>query len=496
MPDPLEQLQELREELGALEKRRREIVAEIRKLQTHSKPEAVPSAEGLVTVQSSEPEKILLFRELFSGRDDVFPLRFESRKSGRSGYQPVCGNEWRPGICLKPKIKCAKCEYREFIPVTDSIVRQHLSGKDQHGKPFVMGIYPLRTDETCSFLAADFDKAEWQHDATAFLDTCDELGIPAYLERSRSGNGGHVWIFFKEPLPARLARKLGFHILTVAMENRPELGFDSYDRLFPNQDRMPSGGFGNLIALPLQKQARKSGNSMFVGRFFTPYADQWSFFSGVKRAETDLVSELVKTAEKHDLILGVRAASEEDDSSPWLLPPSRKTNEKISGPHPQLLKVVLANQIYIPRKDLSSSLRNSLLRLAAFANPEFHKAQAMRMPVYGKPRVIACAEEFSEHIALPRGCQNDLLELLDNLGIKIEVEDQRNHGKPIELPFTGQLRDEQLLAGKALLKHDIGILSAPTAFGKTVLAAWLIAQRKTNVLILVHRRQLMEQWQA
>ena len=359
-----------------------------------------------------------------------------------------------------------------------------------------MGIYPLRPDETCSFLAADFDKAEWQHDAAAFLDTCDELEIPAYLERSRSGNGGHVWIFFEEPLPARLARKLGFHILTVAMENRPELGFDSYDRLFPNQDRMPSGGFGNLIALPLQKQARGNGNSVFVDRSFTPYSDQWSFLSGINRAETVRISELVDIAEKDDLILGVRAAPEEDDSAPWLLPPSRKANEKINGPLPQRLRIVLANQIYIPRADLSPSLRNALLRLAAFPNPEFHKTQAMRMPVYGKPRIIACAEEFSEHIALPRGCHNDVLDLLGKLDIESETDDQRNHGITSDVEFAGELRDEQLLAGKALLKHDIGILSAPTAFGKTVLAAWLVAQRKTNTLILVHRRQLMEQWQA
>lgn len=496
MSDPTNKLQQLREELKNLDIRREEIATEIRRMQNSIEQETEPAVEGTVNARSAESEKIQLFHSLFAGRDDVFPRRFESRKSGRSGYQPACKNEWRAGICLKPKIKCAKCEYREFIPVTDAIIRQHLSGKGQDGKPFVMGIYPLRSDETCSFLAADFDKAEWQHDAAAFLDTCDEFKIPAYLERSRSGNGGHVWIFFKEPITAGLARKLGFHILTIAMENRPELGFDSYDRLFPNQDRMPSGGFGNLIALPLQKQARGRDNSVFVDRSFTPYPDQWSFLSGIRKTGLDHISELVETAEKDDLILGVRAAPEEDDSTPWLLPPSRKTNENINGPHPQRLKIVLANQIYIPRKDLSPSLRNALLRLAAFPNPEFHKAQAMRMPVYGKPRIIACAEEFSEHIALPRGCLKDALDLLDKLDIESETDDQRNHGNATDFSFSGELRDEQMLAGKALLKHDIGILSAPTAFGKTVLAAWLIAQRKTNVLVLVHRRQLMEQWQT
>lgn len=489
------ELQQLRDELSRLDQRRLEVVAEIQKLQESLiKYDLKPKIEGAIDTQSSEAEKIQLFRELFSGRDDVFPLRFESRKSGCSGYQPACKNEWRAGICFKPKVKCAKCECREFIPVSDAVVRQHLSGKDQTGKSFVMGIYPLRMDETCSFLAVDFDKAEWQHDASAFLDACNRLNIPAFLERSRSGNGGHVWIFFDEPVLARLARKLGSFILTTAMNDRPELGFDSYDRFFPNQDRMPSGGFGNLIALPLQKTARTNGNSEFVDRTFIPYSDQWSFLSSIQRIQKKQIVELVKDAEQDDLILGVRSAPEEDNASPWLLQPSRKTTEKITGEHPDTIEVVRANQVYVSKERLSPSLRNAILRLAAFRNPEFYKAQAMRMPVFDKPRIIACAEEFSEHIGLPRGCFDDVVDLLESLPIKIEISDQRNEGKALDVSFHGKLRDEQLLAGKALLKHDTGILSAPTAFGKTVLAAWLIAQRKTNVLILVHRRQLMEQW--
>ncbi len=218
-------LQQLRDELSKLDQRRLEVVAEIQKLQeSRIKPDANPKSEGAIDAQSSEAEKTRLFRELFSGRDDVFPLRFESRKSGRSGYQPACKKEWRAGICFKPQVKCAKCECREFIPVSDAVVRQHLSGKDQTGKSFVMEIYPLRMDETCSFLAVDFDKAEWQHDASAFLDVCNSLNIPAFLEQSRSGNGGHVWIFFDEPVLARLARKLGSFILTTAMNDRARVG--------------------------------------------------------------------------------------------------------------------------------------------------------------------------------------------------------------------------------------------------------------------------------
>lgn len=494
MNDREQHLENLRHELGLLDQKRAALAAQIQQLQTERNSSTVPKDGNAIHAHSPETAKIRLFRELFSGREDVFPLRFESRKSGRAGYQPACANEWRPGVCLKPKIKCAKCESREFIPVSDAVVRQHLSGKDQQGNPFVMGIYPLRTDETCSFLVVDFDKAEWQSDALAFLESCDESGVPAYLERSRSGNGGHVWIFFDEPIPAQLARKLGSFILTTAMNNRPELGFDSYDRFFPNQDHMPSGGFGNLIALPLQKAARANGNSEFIDRNFVPLSDQWSFLSAISKIGTERIVELVKTAEQEDLVLGVRAVPEEDGTVPWLLPPSRKRAERITGKNPDSIEIVLANQVYVPKVGLSPSLRNAILRLAAFCNPEFYKAQAMRMPVFDKPRIIACAEEFPEYIALPRGCADELQSLLESLAINVRISDQRNAGQTLDVSFCGELRDEQLLAGKALLKHDIGILSAPTAFGKTVLAAWLIAQRKTNVLILVHRRQLMEQW--
>ena len=488
------ELEKLRAELAELGRRSAGIREEIRTLELQAFAEEVPESGTRVNSHSPEGDKIRLFRELFAGRADVFPRRFESRKSGRSGYQPVCANEWRAGVCFKPKLKCAKCVHREFVPVSDGIVRQHLSGKDAQGKPFVMGVYPLMEDETSSFLAVDFDKADWQDDVLAFLDACNELELAASLERSRSGNGGHVWLFFEEPVSARLARKLGSLVLTKAMDARPELGFDSYDRFFPNQDRMPKGGFGNLIALPLQKAARVNGNSVFVDRAFEPFPDQWSFLSNVRKIEKGRVVELVKEAEQDDLILGEKAVPDTEDQSPWLMPPSRKNTVRIVGVRPDAVEIVLGNQVYVPKAGLSPSLRNAIQRLAAFPNPEFYKAQAMRMPVFNKPRIIACAEEFPEHIGLPRGCMDELLALLESLSIEVQVSDQRTAGKPMEVSFFGELRGEQLLAGKTLLKYDFGVLSAPTAFGKTVLAAWLIAHRKTNVLIVVHRRQLMEQW--
>jgi hypothetical protein len=211
---------------------------------------------GSVDHTSSPQEKITLFRSLFRGRDDVYPRRFESRKTGRSGYAPACANEWVRGVCEKPRIKCAECPNRRFLPVTDDVIRRHLSGCDAEGQPFVAGVYPLLQDETCFFLAVDFDKAGWHGDAAAFLDTCRHLNLPAALERSRSGRGAHAWFFFEEAIPAALARRLGSHVLTETMERRPDIGLDSYDRLFPNQDTMPQGGFGSLIALPLQGSAQ------------------------------------------------------------------------------------------------------------------------------------------------------------------------------------------------------------------------------------------------
>src|SRR5205823_10016945 len=350
--------------------------------------------------------KIRLFRSLFRGRDDVFPRRFESRKTGKSGYAPACGNEWIRGICEKPRIKCADCHHQRFLPITDEVIRWHLSGFDPAGQPFVAGIYPLLQDETCFFLAADFDKQGWREDAVAFLETCRAMGIPAVLERSRSGHGGHVWFFFEEAVTAASARRLGSFVLTETMERRPELGFGSYDRFFPNQDTLPHGGFGNLIALPLQKQPRDLGNSVFLDDQMVPYGDQWAFLSSVTRIGRTTIEDLVRDAERRGRVVGVRLPQmEEDDPEPWTAPPSRRRKEPpIAGDVSDALELVVANEIYIARDGLPPGLRNRLLRLAAFQNPEFYKAQAMRLPTYDKPRNIACAEDYPQHIALPRGC--------------------------------------------------------------------------------------------
>src|SRR3989454_1376427 len=269
---------------------------------------SVDQSPGLVHQLSSSDEKIALFRSLFRGREDVYPRRFESRKTGKSGYAPACANEWVRGICEKPRIKCAECPHRRFLPVTDEVIRWHLSGRDDQGRDFVMGVYPLFQDETCYFLAVDFDRQSWQEDAGAFLETCDRLDLPVALERSRSGNGAHIWFFFEDAMTASLARQLGSHVLTETMENRPEIGFGSYDRLFPNQDTLPKGGFGNLIALPLQKQARQLGNTIFLDEQFKPHPDQWSFLASGPRISRARVEALVRDAESRGRITGGRAA--------------------------------------------------------------------------------------------------------------------------------------------------------------------------------------------
>ncbi len=456
----------------------------------------VPS-DWPVTQHSSAAAKIELFRSLFRGRADVYPLRFESRKTGNAGYAPACANEWVRGVCEKPRIKCADCPNRRFLPVTDEVIRRHLSGRDELGRDFVIGVYPMLLDETCFFLAADFDRDEWQKDVGAFLETCRRLEVPAALERSRSGNGGHVWILFEEAIPAILARRLGSHLLTETMEHRPEIGLGSYDRFFPNQDTLPKGGFGNLIALPLQKRARQRGNTVFLDEQFNPHADQWAFLTSLRKLSRARVEALARDAEGRGRIIAVRLAVAEDDEddSPWLAPPSRRRKEPpILGPLPESLELILGDGIYVPKANLPPGLRNRLLRLAAFQNPEFYRAQAMRLSTYGKPRIIGCAEDHPNHIALPRGCLDEVHEVLDALKIKAVLRDERCHGAPLNVSFIGRLRPEQQAAAEAMLAHDTGVLAATTAFGKTVVAAWLIAQRGVNTLVLVHRQQLLEQW--
>ena len=446
--------------------------------------------KAAVTHNLSPEEKIALFRSLFRGREDVYPVRWESRAGERSGYSPACANEWKRPVCAKPRVRCSECENRELLPVTDDVIQNHMMGK------YTIGIYPLLPDETCRLLVVDFDKTTWQEDSSAFLKTCEELHISAALERSRSGNGAHVWIFFEAPVPASLARKLGSTILTQTMEKHHSMGLDSYDRFFPSQDTMPKGGFGSLIALPLQREPREKGNSLFLDMDFNPYSDQWAYLASITKMSQADVEKIVYAAQREGKVLGVRMSlTEEESDDPWTLPPSGKHPEKmIEGPFPASIQVVIANMAYIEKKGLPPAMINKLIRLAAFQNPEFYKTQAMRLSTFGKPRIISCAEDFGRHIALPRGSMDEAISLLRAHNVQIEVKDERFHGVPIDVEFQGKLRPLQEKAIQEMLKHDIGVLSAPTAFGKTTAGAYLIARRKTNTLVLVHRSVLMNQW--
>jgi superfamily II DNA or RNA helicase/very-short-patch-repair endonuclease len=321
------------------------------------------------------------------------------------------------------------------------------------------------------------------------------MDIPAGLERSRSGRGGHVWLFFEDAISAALARRLGSYVLTETMARRPDVGFESYDRFFPSQDTLPHGGFGNLIALPLQKRAREKGNSVFVDDQLVPYDDQWAFLSTVRALNGSRVEEIVSEGERQGHIVGLRLPTDEEDGEPWKTPASRQRSvPAIEGQLPPSIDLILGNEIYIPKDGLSPWLRNQLIRLAAFQNPEFYKAQAMRLGTYGKPRIVSCAEDHASHIGLPRGCLDDLCDLLKELKVAFTIRDERCAGESLDVAFHGTLRPDQQRAANALLAHDTGVLAATTAFGKTVIAAWLIAARGVSTLVLVHRRQLLDQW--
>ena len=472
--------QELRRQLGYPE-RIQSVVPKLSTIETIQDTAAVH-------MKSTPEEKIRLFRSLFRGREDVFARRWYSVQKEKGGYAPVCANEWKYGVCIKPKGKCSKCENRVLVPLDDTTIYKHLSGKDANGQD-VIGLYPILADDTCYFLAIDFDDGAWQENVSAVRCVCSEWGIPCGVERSRSGEGAHLWVFFEDAIPCATARKLGSALLTAAMEREGKLKLDAYDRMFPCQNTLPNGGFGNLIALPLQGQARKKGNSLFVDESFQPHPDQWAYLSSVRKLGLAEVDVLVK-AHSHGDALG-NLCVVESTSKPW----ERQKKVTLSAlDFYGVQHIVRANMIYIPANGFAPSVRNQLLRLAAFRNPDFYKSQAMRLPIYDKPRIICAAEERDGYLALPRCCEPDLTELLDTAGASYEIEDKTFSGNEIQATFKGELRPEQIPAAEALLGHNNGVLSATTAFGKTVIAAYLIGQRKVNTLVLVHTQALLNQW--
>lgn len=359
--------------------------------------------------QLNDQTKVELFRSLFRGREDVYAVRWEGR-NGSHGYVPACKNERLPGICIKPKVKCQECSNRELLPLTDQVIIDHLKGKH------TIGVYPLLQDETCWFLAVDFDKKTWQDDAVAFIEKSLEMKIPAVLERSRSGNGGHVWIFFDRPIPAVTARQLGSIIRKCARQNKRLFSTDSFDRFFPSQDTMPKGEFGNLIALPFQGIPSKSGNSVFIDLNFRPYPKQWTFLMDIKKIAREEVERIIADfTDKHsaDVVKENTPGEKQalgDEEIPWKLPTTRKEVSLVDN-LPLKVRVFLSNLIYVEKKDLPPAIVKMLRELAAFSNPEFYQAQKMRLPTYDKPRIIDCSEELPCHIGLPRGCLEKMVKV-------------------------------------------------------------------------------------
>ena len=448
------------------------------------------SLVSVPTITLSIDERIRLFQSLFKGREDVFARRWFSKTTGKSGYQPVCINEWKQGLCDKKKYRCVICPNRNFAPLTTQDMYRHLEGKDEYCCD-VVGLYAIMQDNNCAFLCADFDdkncKYGYKEDVLAYVGVCREWLIPYAIERSRSGNGAHVWIFFEAPLPASKARRLGNAILTEAMTRNGQMSFNSYDRFFPNQDYLPEGGFGNLVALPLQGQARRKENSVFVDNDFLVYKDQWAFLYNLKKIQESTIDQLLRLHYQEEL--GKLSMSSE--SKPWVTPlPQNITQEDFHAK----VEIIKADKLYIPLKAVSAKVLNHLKRIAAFKNPEFYSKQALRLSTYAIPRIISCFDITNEYLAMPRGCEDATRSFLNDNAVTYTITDKTNHGNKISVSFQGEEREEQLEAINALLPYTNGILHATTAFGKTVTAAAIIARKKVNTLILVHSKALLKQW--
>ena len=461
----------------------------------------LPLPHAPVNRNSAPQEKINLYTSLFTGRQDVFALRWYNAKSSKSGYSPVCENKWKTGKCDMKKYACAACPFKLPVPLSDRYIFDHLAGKDAAGCD-VVGLYPLMEGDVCRFLAFDFDSHTgsfdtWKKDAAAVRKTCAAFSIPVSVEISRSGKGAHLWIFFSENISAKRARNLGMLILQAAMNDRHSLPFESFDRMFPNQDAIPKGGYGNLIALPLQGQAVRNKCSVFVDEDFAPFDDQWAYLSSVKKLSVKdmeiCCAEMVKAV--HDFL------PNDCDNENVLKPAAAyKTFEP---PQNILLTqkdfssaahITLSNQIEITKTGISERALGIFRRTAVFLNPEYFRNLQMRLPLYNIPRYIDCSGETENTLLLPRGNINQIQKLLNDCNAPYKITDEREKGVCIEVDFTADLYEEQKAALQAMLESDSGILSAGTGFGKTVTAAALIAERKTNTIILVQTHTLLEQW--
>ena len=401
------------------------------------------------------------------------------------------------------KYSCADCPFKLPVRLSEQYIFNHLAGRDLACRD-VIGLYPLMEGNLCQFLALDFDSHDktvpfqWKSNILAVKKVCNEYSIPSYMEISRSGNGAHLWIFFSEKVPAKQARNLGTNLLKAAMKQNHLISFESFDRMFPNQDEMPKGGYGNLIALPLQGNSVKQGHSVFVNDDFMPFDDQWAYLSSVQKLkEKDLnraVKELIAiTGDFH-----VRRNEDDENKQVSSIvkssfngePKKEIIKEDFSG----TVQITLSNQIYIKKKGISEHVLGIIRRTAVFLNPEYFKKLRMHLPLYNIPRYIDCSKETDSELILPRGNLAEITEMLKKADVDYKISDARESGDEVDVVFKSELYEEQKSALKALLKSDCGVLSAGTGFGKTVTAAALIAERKVNTIIIVQNHNLLEQW--
>ena len=486
---PASRRQEIKQRLDDLEKEHKNLLQELARLPPDIESPSFPQTLGISVSESpltTSEERIALTR-LFRCREDVFPKLWENRSKGTKGYSPACQVEWVHGVCEKPKIKCSDCRNKVFIPFDENVIRGHLEGN------FTVGTYAIREDDSCIFLATDFDKDHWQQDVSAFRVASRKLGIETYVERSRSGNGAHAWIFFKEPILAKLARQLGTIILSHAIGERNLIRFESYDRFFPSQDTIPKGGFGNLIALPLQRIPRKNGNSVFVDDDFHPWPDQWKFLSGVRLLSNAEVIDFVNKFSRKS-----SAAHFSEPQDPEIAQAERliTSDKRPIGHYTDDIFIEISNHVEILLKGIPSRLIAAYKHAATFANPKFFELQRLRFSTWKTPRYICCAElsDDGERIILPRGILSQCKELSESTGAKVVISDIRPKYKRIAAKFIGELLVPQIHALRDLIKNENGVLVAPPGAGKTVIGCALICKRKLPTLILVHRKQLADQW--
>lgn len=440
----------------------------------------------------------------FWGREDVYAKRSVNKKTGKAGYFPQCDNFWYYGVCPKAnkvKIQCNKCENQSYSKLGIVQVMEHLKGEKEDASD-VIGVYPLLPDDTCRFIVFDFDNHEkgaeekdfantddkWKEEVDAVRTICKEQGIDALVERSRSGRGAHLWIFFAERIPAKLARKFGFALLDKGAETVNMKSFRYYDRMLPAQNHVSDGSIGNLIALPLQGQALKEGNSAFIDGNWNAYPDQWKALMQTKRLSKEKLEGCIKNwLPENPFESG--GENEETRIKPWEYQ-QKFHQEDITGS----MKIVLSNLIYVDTKNLKYRLQNQVRRLAAFLNPVYFKNQRIGYSNYQESRTVYMGQDESGYIGIPRGLYDELMQRCHEAGIKCHIEDERTVGRIIDVTFQGKLRESQVPAVEKMLEHDTGILSAATAFGKTVVCSKLIAERKVSTLILLESSALIGQW--